>query len=449
MGKNHILNFEGSEKHNQEARHYLAGGVGSNARLNPGLAPICFLRGSGSRLFDVDGNEFIDYINALGPLILGHCPKAVIGAVKRQLELGSLFGSSAREEVCLAKMIRKFFPSIDLVSFHNSSSEAVHLALRVARAFTGKDKILKFEGCYHGWIDDELISVHPQFEGAMGLKEFPKPVRESPGQLRCLLDYTFIATFNEPESVEKIFRRHGHEIAAVILEPIPANNGVIFPGSGFLDMLAELARDNESLLIYDETITGLRLPGGSAGVYFNQKPDLTVFGKALGGGFPIAGVGGSENIMALLGENRVNRMGTFNSNQISVAAAIAVLEELSKDNMAIIKRVTETGQRLMMGMSDIFSKKNIPVIMQGPGAFFSSLFSDRPIKCYRDTLFINRELYHLFWLGLLKRGIRIWSTPRSLWFISNAHTLEDIDVTLKTVDEVAGEIVGLQRNGYY
>jgi len=444
MGKNHILNFEGSEKHNQEARQHLAGGVGSNARLNPGLAPICFLRGSGSRLFDVDGNECIDYINALGPLILGHCPQSVIGAVKKQLKLGSLFGSSAREEVRLAKMIKAFFPSIDLVSFHNSSSEAVHLALRVARAFTGKEKVLKFEGCYHGWIDDELISVHPQFEGAMGLKEFPKPVRESPGQLKCLLDYTLIATFNEPESVEKIFRRHGHEIAAVILEPIPANNGVILPDSGFLNMLSELARDNDSLLIYDETITGLRLPGGSAGAYFDQKPDLTVFGKALGGGYPIAGLGGSEHIMALLGENKVNRMGTFNSNQISVAAAIAVLEELSKDNMAIIKRITETGQRLMKGMSDIFSKNNIPVIMQGPGAFFSSLFSDKPIKSYRDTLSINGELYHHFWLGLIKRGIRVWSTPRSLWFISDAHTHEDIDITLEIINEVAGEIMQLQ-----
>lgn len=441
MEKRYILDFNGSEEHYKEACKYLAGGVGSNARLTPGIAPICFLRGSGSRMFDIDGNEFIDYITALGPLILGHCPPPVIHAVKKQLELGSLFGAAAEAEVRLAKMIQDFFPSIDLVSFHNSSSEAVHLALRVARAFTGKDKILKFEGCYHGWIDDELISVHPQFEGAMGLEKSPNPVRESPGQLKCLLDNTFVATFNRPDVIERIFQRHGNEIAAVILEPIPANNGVILPDEGFLEMLSELAKDHESLIIYDETITGLRLPGGSAAAYFNQKPDLTVFGKGLGGGYPIAGFGGTKEIMDLLAEKRVNRMGTFNSNQISVAAAIAVLEELSKDDMAAIKKITETGRRLMQGMDDIFSGHGIPVLMQGPGSFFSALFTDRAVRSYRDTFLINGDLYHRFWLGLLNRGVRIWATPRSLWFVSAAHSDEDVDVTLERISDGVAKLI--------
>lgn len=435
-----LYRFTKSKDHYREACKVLAGGVGSNARLSPGMEPVCFARGAGSRMFDVDGNEFIDYITALGPLILGHCPPVIITAVKEQLERGSMLGSAAVGEETLAKMIQSFFPAIDLVSFHNSSSEAVHLALRLARAFTGKQKIVKFEGCYHGWIDDELVSVHPQFEGAMGMEEDPKPVLESPGQIRRLAEYTYVAPLNRPEVVQRIFRRHGNEIAAVILEPVPVNNGVILLDQDFLQSLREITLQHESLLIYDETVTGFRLPGGSAAKYYQQNPDLVVFGKGLGGGYPIAGFGGSRRIMDLISNGKVSRMGTFNSNQVSVAAAVAVLKELSRDRMKIIDGMIGIGKKLMEGLKLIFKSADIPVVIQGPGSFFSCLFTSGPVRTYRDTFRIDGALYHRFWLALLKRGIRIWATPRSLWFVSAAHSEEDVEITLERIRDGVSEI---------
>jgi glutamate-1-semialdehyde 2,1-aminomutase len=426
-----MLNHSKSKDHYLDACRYLAGGVGSNARLTPGMDPLCFERGVGSRIFDVDGNEYIDYILALGPLILGHCPPTVIEAVKRQLDLGSLFGGAAIGEEVLARMVCECFPSIDLVSFTSSASEACHMAVRVARAFTGKTKILKFEGCYHGWIDDLMVSVHPHFLGAMGLESAPQPVLEGPGQSKSTLSDILIAPFNRFDVIEKIFKRNGNEIAALILEPIPANNGVILPEKGFLEMLRELTQKHDSLLIFDETITGFRVALGGAQAYYNVMPDLTVFGKAMGGGYPIAGFGGVKEVMDLVAEQKVGRAGTYNSNSLCVVAAIAVLQELSKDDGAAIKQMSALGKRLMRGMEEIFSSQEIPLTMQGPGPFFSALFTDKPVKTYRDIFRLDQEVFSRFWKGLLERGVRIWATPRSLWFLSTAHTDEDVDFTLE------------------
>lgn len=435
-----MLNHSKSKEHYLEACRYLTGGVGSNARLTPGMDPICFERGVSSRIFDVDGNEYIDYLLGLGTLILGHCPKAVVEAVKRQLELGSLFGAAAVGEEILAHMVCECFPSIDLVSFTSSASEACHMAVRIARAFTGKTKILKFEGCYHGWIDDLMVSVHPNFLGAMGLENAPQPVLEGPGQSKSVLSDILIAPFNRFDVVEKIFRRNGKEIAALILEPIPANNGVILPEKGFLEMLRELTRQHESLLIFDETITGFRVALGGAQAYYNVMPDLTIFGKAVGGGYPIAGFGGVKEVMDLVAEQKVGRAGTYNSNSLCVVAAIAVLRELSKNEGAAIKKMAVMGKRLMRGMEEIFSSQKIPLTMQGPGPFFSSLFTDKPVRTYRDTFRLDQELFYHFWKGLLERGVRIWATPRSLWFLSAAHTEEDVDLTLDRIQDMISQL---------
>ena len=435
-----MLNIIESQKHYERCHKYLAAGVGSNARLTPGMVPICHERGLGSKIYDVDGNEYIDYILALGPLILGHCPPAVVKAVKEQLERGSLFGSAAVGDDVLAKMVCDCFPSVDIVSFHNSSSEACHMALRLARAVTGKQKLLKFEGCYHGWIDDCLVSVHPNYIGAMGTEDYPQPVHESPGQLKSVIDNTIIAPLNNCEVLEKIFKRDGGEIAALMLEPIPANSGVVMLDKEYLTFLREITLKYDTMLIFDETITGFRVSLGGAQEYYNVMPDLTVFGKSAGGGYAFAGFGGNNEIMKFVSNGTVNRMGTFNANQISVAAATAVISELSKNNGVQIKKMNLLGKELMKGIENIFIKANLPIAMVGPGSFFSALFIDKPMKNYRDSFQINVNMYSKYWLNLLERGIRVWSTPRSLWFMSTAHDKKDIEITLDMVKESVHEL---------
>lgn len=432
--------YNNSEAHHQEACRYLAGGVGSNARLTPGKNPICFERGLGSRIFDIDANEYIDYFCALGPLILGHCPPRVVQAVKKQVELGSIFGSSAVGEDILSRMVCNCMPSVDLVSFTSSASEACHMVLRLGRAFTGKSKILKFEGGYHGWMDDVLFSIHPDKLNVMGLEDNPQPVPDSLGLSRNSISEILIAPWNRTEVVEKIFQRHGHEIAALILEPLPANNGIMPPKDGFLELLRTLTQQHDALLIFDETITCFRVGLGGAQEYYNVLPDLTVFGKGVGGGYPIAGFGGSKEVMDLVATGKIGRFGTYNSNSLCVAASIAVLEELSQENGAALNHMNSVGTLLIEGLKHAFNKQGFHVQIQGTGAVFSTFFTDRPVQTYRDCFMIDKKLYHKFWLGLLERGIRIMSDARGMWFLSTAHTDKDIDETLEKVTDALKEL---------
>lgn len=435
-----MLKTEKSTKLFEESRCFLAGGVGSNARLTPELGPIYFEKGLGSKVYDVDGNEFIDYILAWGPLILGHCPPAVVSAVKRQLDAGTIFGSSVKEEVDLSRKICELLPSIELVRFTNSASEAVHMTLRLARAHTGRTKILKFEGAYHGWFDNILVSTHPEPSGAIGSEDAPRPILDTLGQPQEILQNILIAPWNRVDILREIIKRHGSEIAGLIAEPIMCNNGVIPPEEGFLESLRELTDKNEIVLIFDETITGFRVSLGGAQGYYKVTPDLTVFGKGMGGGYPIACFEGRSEIMSLVTEGKVVHFGTYNSNTLCVTAALATLNELSKDNGAVYRQITETGKELMEGIKEIFSEKNLPLVLQGPGPFFSALFTDRPVKSYRDTFHLNRILYSKFWVNLLREGIRIWPSARGLWYLSSAHTREDIVKTLDAIRKVAGSL---------
>jgi len=427
--------YNKSEAHHQEACRYLAGGVGSNARLTPGKVPICFNRGCGSRIFDIDGNEYIDYICALGPLILGHCPTGVVEAVRKQAGLGSIFASSAVGEDTLSRRVCNSIPSVDLVSFTSSASEACHMAIRLSRAFTGKSKILKFEGGYHGWMDDLLFSIHPDKLNVMGLEDNPQPVPDSLGLSRNATSEIVIAPWNRADVVEKIFKRHGHEIAGLILEPLPANNGIMPPKKGFLELLRSLSEQHDVLLIFDETITSFRIGLGGAQEYYNVLPDITVFGKGIGGGYPIAGFGGSNEVMDLVATGKVGRFGTYNSNSLCVAASIAVLEELAEGDGAALKDMSFVGTRLIEGLEHAFREQGFSVQIQGTGAIFSTYFTDRPVETYRDCLRIDTELYHKFWLGLLERGIRIMCDERGMWFLSTAHTDKDIEETIEKVTD--------------
>lgn len=430
-----------SKKLFEESRRYFAGGVGSNPRLIRELGfPIYFERGMGSKIYDADGNEYIDYVLGMGPLILGHCPSAVVEAVKKQLDMGTIFASSIPQELDLSRKVCECFPSVELVRFTNSGSEAVHMALRLARAYTGKSKILKFEGAYHGWFDDILVSVHPDSLNMAGLEDSPYRTLETPGQSESVLQDILIAPWNQPDVIDRVVRRHGNEIAAIIAEPILANNAVIPPNNGFLEALREITEKNEIILIFDEIITGFRIALGGAQEYYNVKPDLTVFGKGMGGGYPIAGFGGKKGIMNLVAEARVGHSGTYNSNPLCVAAAVATLNELTKDHGTVISRITEIGKKLMRGIKEILLQNDLPVVLQGPGSFFSVLFTNKPVVSYRDTFGLNGTLYSKFSLALLDKGIRIWPSARALWYLSAAHTEEDIEFTLGAIKSVIKDL---------
>ena len=420
----------------EESRRYLAGGVGSSARLTPELGPLYFTRGDGSRVYDVDGNAYIDYILAWGPLILGHCPPTVVAAVKQQLDSGSIFGACVPQEGELARRVCECMPSMDLVRFTNSASEGVHMAIRLARAYTRRPKILKFEGAYHGWYDNILVSAHPPAE-QMGPEDAPVAVRESVGQPESILGDILVIPWNRPESVADVLRRYGNEIACLILEPIMCNNGVIPPQEGFLDTLRHLTTQHGVVLIFDETITGFRVGLGGAQGYYKVVPDLTVFGKGVGGGYPIAGFGGTRRIMSLVADGTVGHFGTYNSNSLCVTAALATLTELMRDGGAVYARITALGRRLAEGIQEILTECSLPVVIQGPGSFFSALFADHPVASYRDTFRLDRALYSKFWVALLDHGIRIWPSARGLWYLSAAHTEADAEETLRAVRSVA------------
>ena len=252
-----------------------------------------------------------------------------------------------------------------------------------------------------------------------------------------MLEDILIVPWNRPDILKKTIERHGHEIAGLIAEPIMANNGVIPPLDGFLESLREVTEKNEIVLIFDETITGFRVSLGGAQGYYHVKPDLTVFGKGMGGGYPIAGFGGKKEIMSLVAEGKVVHMGTYNANSLCATGGVATLNELMKDKGAVYGQITAMGKKLMEGIREILSKNGIPVVLQGPGPLFSALFTDKPVISYRDTFRLDRALYSKFWVRLADKGVRIWPSARGLWYVSAAHTEEDLDATLKAVNDVA------------
>lgn len=431
-----MLEHEKSINFLKEAKKYFAGGVGSNNRLTSEVCPLFIERGRGSKIYDVDGNEYIDYMLALGPLILGHCPANIIKAVKKQLDHGTMFGACDPQEAILAQKVCKCFPSVELVRFTNSASEAVQMTLRLARAYTGKSKFMKFEGSYHGWFDNVLVSYHPESLEKMGSENSPNSLPMTSGQYEGAIKESIILPWNKLEIVEKNIKRFGNEVAAIILEPIPCNNGVMPPIDGFLKAIREITKKNDIALIFDETITGFRIGLGGAQEYYNIQPDLTVFGKGMAAGYPIAGFGGKKEIMDLIATKKVAHMGTYNSNSLCLSAAIATINELSKNNGEVYTRMTKIGNTLIQGIKRIFLENDISVVLQGFGTFFSVLFLDKPALSYRDTLNINKALYTKFWVRLLDKGIRTWPSARGLWYISTAHTEEDIEITLGAIRDV-------------
>jgi glutamate-1-semialdehyde 2,1-aminomutase len=413
----------------ERAQRSLAGGVSSNVRAG---SSVYFERASAARLYDVDGNAYLDYVLGQGPMILGHSPEPVLQAVQQAMWQGQLYAGQHELEILLSEKIQQFVPCAELVRYSSSGSEVVQAAIRLARAYTGREKIVKFEGHYHGWFDNVLVSVHPPLSQA-GPRERPQPVPASAGQMRSALDEVIVLPWNDLEAFGSVVTERGDQIAAVLMEPIMCNTGCILPQPGYLEGVRELCSQYGIVLIFDEVITGFRLGLSGAQGYLGITPDLATFGKAMANGFPVSCLAGKRELMELVASQQVNHSGTYNSNVMVMAAAYATLAELERNDGQAYQRLFNSGQQLMAGLVERARKLGIGVLVQGIGPMFHLAFTrQEAVLDYRSFLQCDQELYRQFASLLLEEGVRVLS--RGLWYLSTAHTAEDIEFTLQAVE---------------
>lgn len=427
------MEFTKSKKQFTKAARFIPGGVNSPVRAfkNVGGSPVFIAKGSGSKIYDIDGNEYIDYVCSWGALILGHCHPQVIAAVKKAAQKGTSFGAPTAAETEVAEIICNAFDSIEKVRLVSSGTEAVMTAVRLARAFTGRDYILKMSGCYHGHSDSMLVS------SGSGLAQYSKPL--CPGVPKSLSALTIVADYNDIDSAAKVFEKYKNKIAACIIEPVAANMGVVLPKPGYLKTLRKLCSDNKSLLIFDEVITGFRLCFGGAQKLFKVKPDLTCLGKIIGGGLPCAAVSGRAEIMNLLAPaGGVYQAGTLSGNPLATAAALATLKLLKNKNF--YNRLEEKSQMLHTGLLDAGKQASIPLTINRIGSLLSCFFTEKPVFDFADAKSADARLFAAFFAQMLKNGIYLAPSPFEAMFISAAHSKKDIEKTVKAAQNSIKEI---------
>ena len=414
----------------ERAQKTIAGGVTSDVRVNMKPMPLYFDRGEGAMLYDVDGNGYIDYALGQGPLILGHSPPAVLDAVDQAMRRGQIFAGQSELEVEAAEAVARLVPCAGLCRFSLSGSEAVHAAVRLARAVTGRRKLLRFEGHYHGWFDNVLVGPSEDGDGAAAMTE-----GQSPGAVSEVI----VQPWNDLDAIEATFARHGGEFAAVIMEPVMCNTGVIPPGDDYLEGVRAYCDRYGSLLILDEVITGFRLAPGGAQERLGVTADIATYGKALAGGFPASAIVGRSDLMEKFGKG-VNHSGTFNGNIISSAATVAALHELTRDDNAAYKRIEESGTALMTGLRDIAGRLGIPLVVQGyPAAFYAGFSETGSFSDASDILnHVDSERYERFVLAMLKRGVRV--LERGLWYVSAVHDDDHVARTLEAAEASLREV---------
>ncbi len=418
----------GSLQRYSRAQKSLAGGVSSGLRRSARPYPLYFTSGQGAITHDVDGNTYIDYGLAWGPLILGQSPPEVLDAVAAQLRRGLTFGAQHDLEFEVAEKLTQIIPCAGKVCFANSGTEIVQIALRLARAYTKRPKYLKFEGHYHGWDDSVLVSYHPttaQLAAANGT-----PIGVGEGQRPH--SHVLIAEWNDRASVERLFAEHRNEISAVICEALLCNSGCIPAQPGFLSFLREITAQTDSLLIFDEVITGFRLHLQGAQGFYGVVPDIATYAKAVGGGLPLSVLAARKELIEWIAVGKVVHAGTLNGNPVVLAAAKATLDYLSSGNGAVYADLSRRGSRLRGGIESRIRALGYNVVTSGEGPVFHVSFMDRPAKCYRDLLSANIDLYSDFALALLDEGVL--ALPDGRWYCSTAHTDEHIDTTLAAVD---------------
>jgi glutamate-1-semialdehyde 2,1-aminomutase len=424
-----------SQKYHDLAKARISGGVNSNVRLSG--APICFESGKGSHLTDVDGNVYIDYALGMGPNILGHAPPAVTAAVSRSLAMGQLFAGQHPMELELADEFCGCVKSAELVRFGLSGSEMVQAAIRVARAYTKRTDVIKFEGHYHGWFDNVLINQTPPV-AAEG-NPIPRPHHlQSAGQSPHASDDVVVLPWNDVGAMERYVSANASHIAAIITEPIMFNTGGILPLPGYLEHLRRVTKAHDIVLIFDEVITGFRVALGGAQELYGIRPDLSIFAKALGAGFPVAAVAGRRDIMELFASGGVNHSGTYNANIVSLSAALAALRELSANGQAAYRRINAVGKTLMDGIVAAGRRHNTDLQVSGVPSAFHTCFANHPIHDYVTYSTADQKQLGRFLAALLKGGVR--PTSRGTWFVSSTHTDEDVKSTLDAVDSALRQV---------
>ena len=425
------MDFSTSKRIVEEGSQFVAGGVNSNFRYGAPPNPLVFAKSQGSHLVDVDGNDFIDYYLGMGAMLLGHSPASVIAAAKNQLDVSLLVAGQTPLEYQAAQKLTELVPSAQLVRFASSGTEAIHAAFRIARATTKRMKIVKFEGHYHGWTDNALLSVAPDLEQA-GDDEDPNAVMGSEGQEKS--ENIIVLRWNDLEALERILRTH--EIAAVITEPIMFNSGGILPNPGYLERMRELCTKTGTFLIFDEVITGFRVAAGGAQTTLGITPDLSIFGKALANGFPVAAVAGRRELFDLVTSGKVLHGGTYNSQSVSMAATLATLSEIQTGEPH--GKIADLHDHLLTGLKQACEKSKLIYEIVGFPAVFQMRFGLRGPTDYRSSLGADRVKYMRFTSELLQKGVRL--LPRGTWFLSSAHTHEDIDKTLREVSTVLANL---------
>jgi glutamate-1-semialdehyde 2,1-aminomutase len=405
----------------------------SRGPLNFGKYPIFMGRGSGSRIYDVDGNEYIDWMMAFGALPLGHAHPEVVEAITEAASTGAHFATATPIELEVAQMIQKIVPNAERVRFANTGTEAMMAAIRLARGVTGRPKILKFEGHYHGWYDDVLVTSNVLPQAALGLRSDPVKIPDSSGLNRTALDDTIVVPWNDLAALERTVENHRGQIAAIITEGIMANVGVIPPAEGYLQVLQKLAKGNGIIFILDETVTGFRIAPGGCQEYYKLSPDLVTFGKALGCGLPVAALAGRAEIMDALQWGGVLHYGTHNGSRIGMFAARANLRALTRNNNASFAHTWKVAGRLCNGLREVFRKKGQPAIVQNVGPMLQIMFTDRRAICdYREFCqFVDRAAFQKFVLSVFPFGIYASPSAALHSIVTLAHTEEDVDLTIE------------------
>jgi len=418
-----------SEKLFAEALKYIPGGVNSPVRAfrAVGGQPFFVNRAKGARVWDVDGNELIDYVCTWGPAILGHAHPKIIAAIKTAADQGTSFGIPNPLEVTMAKLICSLVPSVQKVRMTNSGTEACMSAIRLARGFTRRDKIIKFDGCYHGHVDSLLVKA------GSGALTFGHP--DSAGVPAAFTQHTIVVPFNDVEAVKAAFAANKGDIAGIIVEPVPGNAGLYLPNPGYLEFLHEITKNNGALLIFDEVMTGFRLAPGGAQERFGITPDLTCLGKIIGGGLPVGAFGGRAEIMDCLAPlGPVYQAGTLSGNPLAMAAGIAALEELRSGGA--YRQLEELGSQFEAGLKAAAKSAGIPVTFNRCGSMFCAYFTGQPVGNLAEAMQSDRERFKKYFHGMLAQGVYLAPSQFEAGFISAVHSPTDVETTVRAAAKV-------------
>ncbi|MBQ2035914.1 MAG: glutamate-1-semialdehyde 2,1-aminomutase [Peptococcaceae bacterium] len=430
------MDFTNSKKLFEEAQEFIPGGVNSPVRAFKAVGdhPVFIEKAEGSKLYDADGNAYVDYICSWGPMLLGHQPEAVTKAVQEALLKGSTYGAPTAAEVEIAKLIVDAVPSVEMVRMVNSGTEATMSAIRLARGYTKRNKLVKFEGCYHGHADHLLIKA------GSGALTFGVP--SSPGVPESIASETLSATYNDLDSVKKLFAEYPDQIAAVIVEPVAGNMGLIPPVEGFLEGLREVTAEYGALLIFDEVISGFRASFGGAQKVFNIMPDITCLGKIIGGGLPVGAYGGKKEIMQHVAPvGPVYQAGTLSGNPLAMAAGIATLKELAKPGVYEI--IEAKAKKLAEGVQAAAEKAGVTVSINHSASLLTVFFTGEKVDSYAAAMTSDTAKFKVFFQSMLNQGVYLPPSQFECWFVSLAHTDEDIEKTIAAAEKAFAEVAAM------